>query len=81
MELNKDLVLIKTEELRSLLNDYTKLDEAAKIRVDELRSRFLRDTSRVRISGLSNNEIITGGKEVEKLTKELENRISRRGLK
>jgi len=81
LEINQELVLIKTEDLRALLDDYSKLDEAAKIRLNEMRNRFLKDTSLVNQPGADETGISADRNNVEKLTKELEKRISKRGLK
>ncbi|MCX6169271.1 MAG: hypothetical protein NTX65_08025 [Ignavibacteriales bacterium] len=74
MEINKELVLMKRKDLIALFDDYGKLDDATKIRLEELRTQFYKDTSFVRSSGFTNNEIISLRKEVERLTKELEQR-------
>jgi hypothetical protein len=81
LEINKELVLMKKEDLRALFDDYSKLDEVTKVRLDEMRIQFFRDTSSVRSSGFSNNKIISLRKEIERLTKELEQSINKRGLK
>jgi hypothetical protein len=81
MEITKELVLMKKEDLHALFVEYGKLDDATKVRLDEMRIQFLNDSSSVHSPGFNNKEIIILRKNVEKLTKELEQRNNRRGLK
>ncbi|MBA4407100.1 hypothetical protein C0389_07495 [bacterium] len=81
MEINRELVLMKKNDLRALLDDYNKLDEATKARLDDMRSKFLTDTSAVRSSGFSSKEIKYLRQEIERLNKELEESKEKRGLK
>lgn len=81
MEINRELVLMKKNDLRALLDDYNKLDEATKARLHDMRSRFLTDTSAVRSSGFSSKETKYLRQEIERLNKELEESKKKRGLK
>ena len=81
LEISKELVLIKKEDLRAFFNDYNKLDDATKIRLNEMRIQFLKDTSSVLLPGIVDYEKQSLRKEVERLTEELERRTNKRGLK
>jgi|GEM_PF-2278124 len=81
LKLSKDWVVLKKEDLQALFNDYNKLDEATRKRLNEIRNQLPITVSSKFDSAVNDNEINSLRKEVERLNKELEKIKSQRGMK
>lgn len=81
LEINKELILMRKQDLRALFEEYNKLDGATKLRLNEMRNQLLGNDSSLRRPELNANEIIALRMEVERLSQELKSSLKKRGLK
>lgn len=72
IELTNKLILMKKEDMQSLLKSYKTLDEASRKRLDEMQSQFLKGEYLELSSSEKNEEIEKLQNEIERLKKELE---------
>ena len=72
VELTNTLVLMKKADLQSLLKGYKTLDEASRVRLDEIWDKYEKDESSVIVSEKNRKEITALRNEIERLKKELE---------
>ncbi len=72
IELTNKLILMKKEDLQTLLKDYKTLDESSRKRLDEMQNQFLEDEYLKLSSTNKNQEIKKLQNEIKRLKKELE---------
>ena len=70
---------MKKADLQSLLKGYKTLDEASRVRLDEIWDKYEKDESSVIVSEKNRKEITALRNEIERLKKELEQRKLKKG--
>jgi hypothetical protein len=78
VELTNKLVLMKKEDVQTLLKDYKALDEESRRRLDEMQNQFLKDEY-LKHNPKNNEEIEKLRTEIERLKKELEQSKLKKG--
>jgi hypothetical protein len=79
VELTNTLVLMKKEDLQSLLKGYKTLDEASQAHLDEIWDKYEKNESSVIVSEKNRKEITALRNEIERLKKELEQSKLKKG--
>jgi hypothetical protein len=70
---------MKKADLQALLKGYKTIDEASRVRLDEIWDKYKKEESSVIVSGKNRKEISALRNEVERLKKELEQSNLKKG--